>query len=59
MFALQRDRRVGFTPLLFHIMIYFVMFRQYFPYDDLAGYTFSVIHKHKWFDLNLCLEKFL
>jgi hypothetical protein len=59
MFVLERDRQVSFTPLLFHIMIYFEMFRECFSYDDLAGYSFSVTHTYKRFDLLLCLQKFL
>jgi len=59
MFVPERDRQVGFTPLPFHIMTYFEMFRQCFSYDDFAGCKFSVTYKYKWFGLHLCLEKFL
>jgi hypothetical protein len=58
MLVLERDI-LGFTSLLFHIMIYSEMFRQCFSYDDLADDTLSVTQTHKWFDLLLCLEKLL
>jgi hypothetical protein len=58
MFVIERDR-LGLTPLLFHVMIYSEMLQQCFSYDNHAGDTFSMTHAYNWFNLHLCLQKFI